>query len=124
MRALLDSHAAIWFVAADPRLSPQAKDVIDHPDTLVLLSAATVWEVGIKVARGKLKAPEGWVEVLQRSGAIPLVVTVEHATAAATLPLHHKDPFDRMLVAQSLAERAAIISRDARLRAYDVEVVW
>jgi PIN domain nuclease of toxin-antitoxin system len=89
----------------------------------VYLSAAVVWEVSIKRATGKLKAPD-FTETAREGGVIPLPITIEHAEAAGALPLHHRDPFDRMLIAQARIEAAAIVSADPALRAYDVRVEW
>ena len=124
MRALLDSHAALWWLEDSPHLGDAGAGMLEDPASEVLLSAVTVWELGMKRAAGRLQTNDGWVALLRDRGARPLPITFAHAAAAADLPLHHRDPFDRMLVAQALTERAAIISRDARLRKYDVEVIW
>jgi PIN domain nuclease of toxin-antitoxin system len=90
----------------------------------VLLSAAVVWEVAIKQSLGKLDAPDGFAKMLMDGGAMPLSVSIEHAYAVRSLPWHHRDPFDRVLVAQAILEDAVIVSSDDRLRAYDVRVAW
>lgn len=90
----------------------------------MLLSAAVIWEVAIKRATGKLDAPAGFAKLLLDAGVDPLPITIEHAEAAGALPMHHGDPFDRMLVAQAQIEQAAIVSADPNLRAYDVRVEW
>ncbi len=90
----------------------------------MLLSAAVVWEVAIKRTLGKLEAPEDLAATLLGAGAIALPVSLEHAHAVAALPLHHRDPFDRMLVAQAQLERAVIVSRDEALRPYGVPLAW
>ena len=124
MRVLLDSHAALWWLEDSPRLGANAVTILEEPAIEALLSAATVWEIGIKRTAGKLRTEDDWADHLLSRGALALPVTFDHAAAAVALPPHHKDPFDRMLVAQAMTERAAIISRDARLRNYDVEVIW
>lgn len=94
------------------------------PSNQVLLSAAVVWEVAIKRSLDKLEAPGGFATTLVEAGAQPLPITLEHADAVEALPWHHRDPFDRILVAQAIAERAAIVSGDAALHPYGVTVVW
>ena len=90
----------------------------------VLLSAAVVWEVAIKRTLGRLDAPEGFAQTLLDAGAVALPVTLAHAEAVESLTWHHRDPFDRMLVAQATVEGAVLLSGDEALRAYDVPIVW
>jgi PIN domain nuclease of toxin-antitoxin system len=94
------------------------------PANTVLLSAVVPWEVAVKRPLGKLEVHEGYVELLLDTGMVPLPVTFEHAQAVEHLPLHHRDPFDRMLVAQATVEDAAIVTRDGAFAAYGVPVVW
>ena len=124
MRLLVDTHAALWLLDEDKRLSRRAEKALTEPANEVLLSAAVVWEVAIKRSLGKLDAPDGFAEILLDGGAAPLAISLEHAQAVHSLPWHHRDPFDRMLVAQATLEDAAIVSSDERLGAYDVPVVW
>lgn len=124
MRLLPDTHAALWLLADDRRLSARAADLLSDPGHDVLLSAAVVWEVAIKRSLGKLRAPDGFAELLLEAGAVALAVTIEHAQAVGSLPWHHRDPFDRMLVAQAGVEGAVLVSADEALGAYDVEVHW
>lgn len=90
----------------------------------VMLSAAVVWEVAIKRSLGKLDAPDGFAGLLLDAGAVPLAVSIDHARAVRALPWHHRDPFDRLLVAQATLEDAVLVSSDERLHAYDVQVIW
>ena len=90
----------------------------------VMLSAAVVWEVAIKRSLGRLDAPDGFAATLVGAGAQPLPISLEHAAAVEQLPWHHRDPFDRIIVAQAAAERAAIVSADAALEPYAVTLVW
>lgn len=90
----------------------------------VLLSAAVVWEVSIKRSLGKLEAPDGFAEVLLEGGATPLPIDLPHASMAGDLPWHHRDPFDRLLVAQAIVEGAILVSADDALSRYGVPVVW
>ncbi|MFZ0089442.1 MAG: type II toxin-antitoxin system VapC family toxin [Solirubrobacteraceae bacterium] len=124
MRLLFDTHAALWWLSDDERLGPEAaRHLLDERND-VLLSAAVVWEVGIKRSLGTLDAPPHLAATLLRAGAQALAVTISHADAAAALPWHHRDPFDRMLVAQAQTEGAAIVSRDEKLLPYGVPLVW
>jgi PIN domain nuclease of toxin-antitoxin system len=124
VRLLLDTHAAAWFLAADPQLSPAARAAITDPDNEILLSAVVVWEITIKRALGKLPVDQRYLPLLLDSGAVPLAITLDHARAVEELPPHHRDPFDRLLVAQARAERATIVTGDEQIAAYDVPVLW
>ncbi len=124
MRLLPDTHAALWLLGDDERLTQRAIDLMLDPGNELLLSAAVVWEVAIKRSLGKLDAPDGFARLLLDAGAGALPVTTEHAEAVESLPWHHRDPFDRILVVQANIEGAAILSADAALRRYDVRVEW
>ena len=124
MRLLPDTHAFLWLLAGDDRLSTRAADLLADASNEVLLSAAVVWEVALKRSLGKLDAPSDLVELLLDAGAVELAVKAIHADAVASLPWHHRDPFDRMLVAQAELERAVLLSADEALHAYDVAVEW
>ena len=124
MKLLLDTHTAMWWLADDDRIGEQVSRHLTDETNQVLLSAVVVWEVAIKRSLGKLDAPDDLVSILLGAGAQPLPVTLDHAAAVETLPWHHRDPFDRMLVAQALTEDAAIVSRDEPLSAYGVSIVW
>jgi len=123
LRLLLDTHAALWWLSADERIGDEAARQLSDDTNQVLLSAAVVWEVAVKRSLGKLEAPPDFVATMLTAGVQPLAVSVEHAAAVEQLPWHHRDPFDRMLVAQAGIERAAIVSRDSALRPYGVPVV-
>lgn len=124
MRLLLDTHAAIWLIDDDQRLSGSARDAVTNRANHVLLSATVVWEIAIKRALGKLTVSDGYVSTMLGYEFVPLAITREHAEAVERLPHHHGDPFDRMLVAQAQVEGATIVSRDPRFRRYDVPVLW
>lgn len=123
MILLLDAHALLWWLADDPQLDAAATRSIADPMTDVLVSAATVWEIEVKRAAGRLRAPAPLLDAIRETGMDTLPVTAVDAVAAAGLPLHHGDPFDRMLVAQAQRLDALIVSRDRALRAYDVNVL-
>lgn len=122
---MVDTHAVLWFLTDDPRLSPRAKRTMEAADSVLLVSAACVWEIAIKTALGKLSAPSDLPAVLGDQGFDTLDITVNHAWRVATLPaIEHKDPFDRLLVGQALVEDLPIISGDDALDQYDVERHW
>ena len=114
MRALLDTHAFLWWLSDDERLSEAARATIRDPVNVVLVSAASAWEIAIKSALGRLDLPEppdSYVpDRIARSGFVELPITAAHALRVAALPLHHRDPFDRLLVAQSNAEGVPLVS--------------
>lgn len=124
MKLLLDTHAALWFLSGDDRLSESARHHLTDDANRVMLSAAVVWEIAVKRSLGKLVVPPEYFALLLGAGVQALPVTVEHAAATEGLAWHHRDPFDRMLVAQAAVEGAALVSRDDRLRAYGVTLVW
>ena len=123
MRLLLDSHTLLWALADDPRLGERAKAAIADAANLVAVSAATVWEVSVKRALGKVEAPEDLLAQLAEARFFPLAITLDHAHAAGALPRHHDDPFDRMLVAQARAERLTIVTRDPAIARYGIAVL-
>lgn len=122
MKLLLDTHAFVWLLAGDERLVPTARATIDRATSLHL-SAASVWEGEIKRAAGSLAAPP-LVEAARRARIVVLPISAEHCTEAAHLPLHHRDPFDRMLVAQARLEALVLVTKDALLGRYGVAVTW
>ena len=117
MRVLLDTHLLLWALADPARLPAEARRLIDHADAYV--SAASVWEISIKAALGKLSADPGEiVAALGPAGFLALPISVEHAARVASLPPAHRDPFDRLLVAQALAEPMRLLTTDATLGGY------
>ncbi len=124
MKLLLDTHAALWWLADDDRIGDDVVRHLTDDSNQVLISAVVVWEVALKRSLGKLDAPQDLAPTLLGAGAQPLPVTIEHAAAVETLPWVHRDPFDRLLVAQALTEDAAVVSRDEPLSRYGVTIVW
>ena len=124
MRLLADTHAALWLLGEDERLSPRADELLTDATNEVLLSAAVVWEVAIKRSLGKLDAPDGFARQLLDGGAVALPISIDHARAVRSLPWHHRDPFDRLIIAQATLENAVIVSSDERLHTYGVGVAW
>jgi PIN domain nuclease of toxin-antitoxin system len=122
MSLLLDTHVVLWWLTDAPSLSDDIKSRLDHePD--VYVSAATIWEVAIKQAIGRLIAPHDLPERIRDSGFRRLPITFEHAITAGRLPLIHRDPFDRMLVAQAQCEHHTLVTTDANCRKYEVAVL-
>ncbi len=120
MRLLVDSHVLLWWLSADPSMSTEAYRQLRHPANDVLVSAVSSWELAIKQAKGKLSLPDRIEEIIAREAFISLPVTIRHGFAAGALPPHHKDPFDRMLIAQAQLEGLTLVTRDPEIAAYDV----
>lgn len=128
MRLLLDTHAFLWFTGGDPHLSSAARDAISSPDNETWISHASAWEVAIKLSLGKLQLRVPFSDLFP--GAIHpnnfkvLPTDFRHYERLLTLPRHHGDPFDRLLIAQSQVERLTIVTRDPEFSAYGVPVLW
>ncbi len=123
MNLLLDTHALLWWLGDDRTLSDAAREAISDPENTVFLSAVVVWEIRIKESIGKLSLPDDFAEVLEDQRFAELPITVAHAHAMAELPTIHRDPFDRMLVAQALVEEMVIVTRDETIAEYGLKVV-
>lgn len=127
MKLLLDTQCWIWIGLSPERFSTGTHSLISADDTDLLLSAASAWEIAIKYARGKLPLPDAPADDvahrLRRTRTAPLVVTLEHALRAGALPRHHRDPFDRLLIAQAQLVRLPIVTADPQFRRYDVEII-
>jgi PIN domain nuclease of toxin-antitoxin system len=120
---LIDAHVLCWWIADQPELADGARAAIADPDNIVGVSAATIWELAIKQAAGRLEFDGDFREELEANRFDILPIGLDHALAAATLPQHHSDPFDRMLVAQAQIERLTIVTRDRRIPQYGVPVL-
>lgn len=119
MRVLLDTHILLWWLMDDRRLPKDAEQIIKDPDNAIFVSAASIWEVAIKAALGQIEAdPRAIQAAIEPSGFTELPITGKHAAQVAKLPSHHRDPFDRMLVAQSLAEPMRLLTSDTLLAKY------
>jgi PIN domain nuclease of toxin-antitoxin system len=123
-RLLVDTHAVLWWLADDEALTESARTVMADPQNDLLVSTASVWEAAIKRALGKLTAPDDLPDVIEEEGFVFLPVSPLHAWGVGTLPAHHRDPFDRLLIAQAQAERLAVVTGDERFAAYGVDVRW
>ncbi|HXH56979.1 type II toxin-antitoxin system VapC family toxin [Iamia sp.] len=123
MSHLLDTHTFLWGQAEDPRLGSVAAALMVDPSAPVYLSVASAWEMSIKAARGRLDVPDGLASVVEEAGFDVLGIDLRHTAEAQRLPMHHRDPFDRMLVAQARIERLTLITADPAMAAYEVDLL-
>jgi PIN domain nuclease of toxin-antitoxin system len=124
---LLDTHAFLWFVAGDERLSTRARQAMESEDAELFLSAASIWEMAIKSSLGRLTLPvplDEYIAEKLEHGFRVLPVDWTHSVAVEKMAFHHRDPFDRLLVAQSVAEGMALVSADPEFRQYKAKVIW
>jgi len=128
VRVLLDTQALLWFLLDDPRLSKPARAIISQRDSEVAVSPASYWEIAIKISLGKYALDEPLARFFERQlrdnrfDILPLLPS--HAGQVASLPFHHRDPFDRLIIAQALVERLPVVSNDAQWDAYPVQRLW
>lgn len=122
-RLMLDTHAVLWWLGDDPRLGPKARELIANPNNQIFVSAATAWVISIQKSPGKLEVPDGLDNVAEEEGFEKLPISFFHGERAGDLPAHHRDPFDRMLIAQSQAEGLEIITADNVFSKYGVRTV-
>lgn len=128
MRVLLDTHTFLWQVSGDSRLSNVARETLLSPEHDLLFSMASLWEIAIKISLGKLALADDWPKAISAELTINqirrLPIENEHCARVGTLPFHHRDPFDRMLIAQAMTEDLVILSRDAAIGEYPVTRIW
>lgn len=128
MRFLLDTHTFLWMAGAPERLGAEARKQIELPASELQLSVVSVWEMAIKVSLGRLELPKSLAPFLEEQAAATRVATLEirteHALRVENLPWHHRDPFDRLLIAQAQFEGLPVLSRDGSFDAYDIERIW
>jgi PIN domain nuclease of toxin-antitoxin system len=122
-RLLLDTHVFLWWRMDDPHLAAAVRAAVAEAE-LVFVSVASAWEAAIKMALGRLRLPDRFETGVVDSGFERLLISFAHAERAGGLPVHHSDPFDRMLVAQAQAEGLTLVTHDRRLAPYDVDVLW
>ena len=120
MRLLLDTHILLWWLSESPELDPALRNAIASPENLVYVSAVSIWEIEIKRALRKLQVPRNWVAAVAEESFRKLPITWEHAAHLSKLPPFHRDPFDRMLVAQAMIEKLTLVTADATVRRYGV----
>ena len=123
MQLLLDTHALIWWLSKDVKLSARAYKEIANPCNIVFVSAASAWEIAIKKSIKKLETPDDLVEQINEKNFQPLAITIEQALAVEKLPMHHQDPFDRILIAQAQCLNLTIVTRDRKFNFYDVDLI-
>lgn len=127
MNHLLDTHTIIWFINGDSELSKKARNLIERDSVTNFVSVASLWEIAIKVSLGKLELNGPFSEIkiqLDQNGFQVLPITWEDTLLIASLPFHHRDPFDRILIAQSINNKLNIITRDEQFKHYAVSLVW
>lgn len=123
MRLLLDTHALIWWLNASPEITKAMDAALRSADNAKFVSVVSIWDMRLKAAVGKLDLPKNFRTVLDQQPVEQLPVLAEHAHAFGDLPLHHRDPFDRMLVAQAIVENLTLVTRDPQVRKYDVSIL-
>jgi len=125
---LLDTHAFLWFVADNPRLSKSARVLIEAEDSQPFMSMASLWEIAIQISLGKLQLEQPYETFIPQQLALNgigiLNLSLDHTAAIATLPFHHRDPFDRLIAVQSRIEKMTLVSADPSFDAYEIERVW
>ncbi len=124
MKLLPDTHAVLWLMEDNPALSKRARVLLESGRHEVLISAVVAWEIALKSSLGKLDVIGDPIALMLSGGAVELPITIEHAVAVKTLPLHHNDPFDRLLIAQAHVENAVVLSVDTAFDAYGVRRRW
>ena len=122
-RLLLDTHVLLWSLAEPGRLRDRARDAIEDADNHVFVSAVTAWEISVKRAKGRVVAPDDLAGSVDEMGFTHLPLTFHHAEQAGRLPMHHRDPFDRFLVAQAQGEGLILVTRDARIPLYGIRTM-
>jgi len=123
VQLLLDTHVLLWSLAGDERLGERAVDLIEDGRNVVYVSAASIWEISIKRSLGKLRVPGDVLAEVDAASFIRLPISFEHADAVAALPDLHADPFDRMLIAQARTDRLTLMTHDALMQRYDVQLI-
>jgi len=127
-RVLLDTHAFLWFALNDSRLSATARDCMKDSASELLFSPASYWEIAIKISIGKYRLPEDFVnfmrDQIEQNELTVLPITIAHAAAVSSLPFHHRDPFDRLLIAQATVEDAPLLSSDGVFDKYPIPRIW
>jgi PIN domain nuclease of toxin-antitoxin system len=128
MKILLDTCAFLWWISDESKLSPKVIQIIENPETTVLLSTASIWEITIKAKIGKLKLPKNHEEYLRKkiedNNFTPLSISLNHTLELFKLENHHNDPFDRILIAQAKHEDATLITPDNQIKKYDIDWMW
>jgi len=123
VNCIIDTHVLLWWLSDDPLLPANFKKIIENTDNICFISAASIWEISIKSSIGKLEIPGKYLDILREQGFHDLPVYWEHADKAGTLPFHHRDPFDRLIIAQAMIEELTILTTDKRIPLYKVKTL-
>ncbi len=123
MNILIDTHVLLWWPNDDPKITSDAREAIAAGANMVFVSTVSIWEIRIKQALGKLEVPNNFVDVLNSQPFGQLDITAVHAHAVGDLPMHHRDPFDRMLIAQAIIEKMALVTKDVQFELYPVSLI-
>ena len=127
MKLLLDTHALIWFLNGDEKLSMKVKDAIENPSNLKFVSAGSIWEIAIKISIDKFRFAKGFkhfLALIENNGFGMLPVTTEHALVLSTLEFLHRDPFDRLLISQCKADNLILATKDENIKKYQIQTIW
>jgi len=128
MKILIDTHAFLWLLTGDSRLSERAREAFLDTEHKIHLSAASFWEITIKISLGKLKLKKAWMETVQkemkRNLVIWLPIEMPHCEQVTKLPFHHRDPFDRILIAQAMVEGMHVLTNDSHFSDYTIKIIW
>lgn len=127
MKYLLDTHALIWFLNGDEKLSIKSKETIENQKNSKFISIATIWEIAIKISLNKFKYEKGFkkfLDLIDKNGFEIIPMSFNHALTVATLKFIHRDPFDRLIVAQAMTDNLAIITKDEHIQKYDIHTIW
>lgn len=127
MDLLLDTHSLIWFLNGDEKLSDKAKSAIEDPINLKIVSIASIWEIAIKISLNKFRFAKGFkhfLEMIEDNGFELLPITFEHALELSTLEFIHRDPFDRLLIAQCISDKLFIVTKDDNIKQYKIQTIW
>lgn len=123
MKYLLDTHILLQWLNNDRTLSHKISEIIANPDNIIFVSSVNTWEITIKKSLGKLEAPNDIEKAIEANEFQKLPITIEHSTYIANLPLYHKDPFDRLLIAQAIVERLTLLTCDTQIPKYSVHII-
>jgi PIN domain nuclease of toxin-antitoxin system len=128
MKVLLDTHAFLWLITDDDRLSENARQTFLNTENGLFFSAASLWEITIKKSLGKISMKDRWFQTIQEEMGLNTIqwlpIEMTHCAEVTELPFHHRDPFDRMLIAQAIVEEMKLLSQNSRLSDYAIELIW
>jgi PIN domain nuclease of toxin-antitoxin system len=127
MNLLLDTHVLIWFLNGDQRLSSKVRDSIEDINNTKIVSIASIWEIAIKISLGKFRFPQGFkrfLEIVEENGFVILPISFDHTLVISTLEFIHRDPFDRILIAQCKSENFTFVTHDEFIKKYNIDTIW